>query len=123
MTHGAVCLQAASAAERPLQLLSLHVATWLSDGLSTRYAEDAITANSIAAAVQSLPYTLPALLRSKAWISQRPAVCMRLCRILAVKSGAASVHETATVCLLALRDHAPTEAWDVISRQVACAEL
>lgn len=108
--------------ERAMQLFGVLVATWQA-GAASCFAEDSITAISASTAVQSLPYTLPVLLKSKAWRDHRPAICVRLCKILALKSGNSSVQAVATMCVLALRDHAPPESWDAISKHVACAEL
>ena len=114
-------LQASTAAVRSLQLLAVLVATWQSDG-GACFAEDSVTAVSASAAVQSLPYTLPALLKSHPWLGSRAAACGRLCKMLALPSGDASVREIAASVCLALRDQAPPETWDAISRH-ACAAL
>lgn len=113
--------QANTVVERAMQLLGVLVASWESDDAG--FAEDSVTGISPSSAVQSLPYTLPALLKSAAWRLHRPPICARLCKLSAPSSGDSTVQAIAISCVLALRDYAPPESWDAISRHLVCATL
>lgn len=99
-----------------MQLLGVVVAAWEGNsGLA-----DTITELGGGRAMQSLPYSLPSLLKAELWRSSRPAVCNQLCHVLALTPSNGSTHNIASACLLALRNTAEFSSWDVVSRHIAC---
>ena len=109
-------MQASEAPDQALQLVGMLTSHWHSAALPNAWPAQLLTAGSSAAAVQCLPYTLPALLQRPAWQHSVKAVAHSLTRILAQLNGEASRRsacvQTAAACVLALRDSLPDDAWE-----------
>ena len=148
VTHGPLCcclsimtvtvtlLQAGESPEQALQLLALMVSHWQSLTTPT-WPVCMVTAYTPSAAINSLPYTLPALLQRKAWQSTVEPVTRRLIRLLlpsepktqVTRAAQASekrelhaqqVSQIAAACLVALRQHVADDAWQHMPHILGC---
>ena len=140
-------MQVADALEQALQLVGLLVAHWQAQPQSQGvWPVQLVTALSPALAVQSLPYTLPALLRRQAWLKAAEPVTRRLIRLVCVSEtqqqkvhdrnhGAGQVQDqrgqwpctrvqgiadVAAACLVAVREHLAEDAWQSMPHVLAC---
>ena len=138
-------LQASDAPEQAMQFVSLLVAHWQAKPCDT-WPVQLITAVSPAAAVQSLPHTLPALLQRKNWQKQAEPVTRRLIKLVVgsenlqqqgiraslaaaqqsdrrsscAKPIAQRVSHIAAACLVATRQHLTEDAWQHMPETLSC---
>ena len=139
-------MQVADAPEQALQLVGLLVAHWQAQPQSQGvWPVQLVTALSPALAVQSLPHTLPALLRRQAWLKAAEPVTRRLIRLVGASEtqqqrvhdrnlGAGQVEDqrgqscarvqgiadVAAACLVAVREHLAEDAWQSMPHVLAC---
>ena len=138
-------LQASDTPEQAMQLVSLLVAHWQAQPHAT-WPVQLITAVSPAAAVQSLPHTLPALLQRKNWQRVAEPVTRRLIKLVvesaslqeqsapaslsgaqqsdrqssSAKPNAQRVSHIAAACLVAMRQHLAEDAWQHMPEILSC---
>ena len=142
------CLQAAEAPEQAVQLVGLLTAHWQARP-HVVWPVQLVTAVSPILAVQSLPYTLPALLQRQEWLQTVEPVTRRLIRLVGVSEAkqqqgvqdrdketgrpgnqrgrstcahlcAQDISGIAAACLVALRQHLAEDAWQHMPQVLAC---
>lgn len=131
-----------------MQLMALLVAHWQAQPLAT-WPVHVISTASATAAVQSLPYTLPALMQLSEWQKAAEPVLRRLIRLAAgcealqqqieqeaprgagqsdsqkgpssvAKPNAQKVPHIAAACVVAMRQHLPEDAWQHMPQVLVC---
>lgn len=140
-------LQVADVPEQAMQLVGLLTAHWHAQPQAqVGWPVQLVTALSPALAVQSLPYTLPALLQRQAWLQAAEPVTRRLIRLVGASEaqqqrthdrnpGAGQLEDqrsqdlyardqgiadVAAACLVAVREHLAEDAWQSMPHVLAC---
>lgn len=78
-----------------------------------------LTSSTSEQAVQSLPYTLPALLQKRSWHAAAGNVAHHLIQLvsgLMSDKQSSNICQTMAACVLALRDRLPNGAWEHMPR-------
>lgn len=140
-------VQVADAPEQAMQLVGLLTAHWQAK-LEAAWPVQLITAVSPTSALQSLPYTLPALLQRQAWLKAAEPITRQLIKLVGATEAQqqqmhdeyhgsgqpndqrgqlspASLYPTGTVdiaaaCLVAMREHLAEDAWQHMPDVLAC---
>ncbi|KAL3139450.1 hypothetical protein ABBQ38_003780 [Trebouxia sp. C0009 RCD-2024] len=140
-------VQVADVPEQAMQLVGLLTAHWHAQPQAqVGWPVQLVTALSPALAVQSLPYTLPALLQRQAWLQAAEPVTRRLIRLVGASEaqqqrthdrnpGAGQLEDqrsqdlyardqgiadVAAACLVAVREHLAEDAWQSMPHVLAC---
>ena len=141
------CLQAAEAPEQAMQLVGLLTAHWQARP-HVVWPVQLVSAVSPILAVQSLPYTLPALLHRQEWLQAVKPVTRRLIRLVGVSEAkqqqggrdwhqgtgppqnqtdcslranlAQDIPSIAAACLVAMRQHLAGDTWQHMPQVLSC---